>query len=92
MSNDETRYRALELILEAREHARTYPRDTPRIFVKPGKVGLEKVYQINFDAENILDILDFENLPQGYITEPPLLKDYRYVKHLVKNLTIKIWT
>ena len=70
MSSYETKGKFLNLILEAIEHAEKYPRENPRIFAKPGG------FEINFEADTIYDVLDWENLPQGYITVPPLLQGF----------------
>ena len=69
-SSRDTRFEALQIILEARDYQRNNPSEIVRRFIYPKKP------QINFDAEEVLDLLNWNGLPKSYITSPPILSDY----------------
>ena len=60
--------RALKWQIRAREYHKD--RKDVRIFVPP------KEHQVNYDATNFFDFLDWENLPMSYITPSPCLSIY----------------
>ena len=70
LSSDEDKYRALVWIIEARKRQRQSNNNRVRIFKYPSEE------QINFEAESIMDLVDWESLPYSYITPPPLLQDW----------------
>ena len=65
------RFQALDIIFRTRERNMRNPPQRVRLFKYPD------ANQINFDADTIMELLDFDELERinpSWITEPPLLK------------------
>ena len=72
-TSDDDRLKALWLTLGARERERNNPQLEVRKYIYPPE------FWINFEAETIMDLLDFDELLElmpWYITESPLSMDF----------------
>ena len=69
-SSDEDRLEALRIILLIRVRRRAQPPQDVRKYVYP----TENI--INFEATTIMDLLDFDELEDWYLTEPPFTMDF----------------
>ena len=61
------------MIVSAREREEANPSLTVRPFAYPKHL-------VNFDAVEIMDLLDFGEIPESYVTESPLTKVPSFLK------------
>ena len=72
-SSDNDRRKAYHLIVGAREREEANPSLTVRPFAYPKHL-------VNMDAQEVMDLLDFDEIDKSYITESPLTKVPSFLK------------
>ena len=70
MSPPEIKARALEMILRARAYELQKPPNYVRIFQNP------LPSQLDYNSQNFFDVLLWDQLPNDYITPPPILRNF----------------